>query len=135
MFRCSTHCYYNTNFYIDYQSCLYGCDVFDEANNCYNDTHYNHDYLDRQNTEEGCYYNLNKYLLPEYTVLESSIGMNENVIGTYYNCFDNCVDFLRDICNNNFLCVGCHYYSTAHAMAGAGCGSHGPNASPFFGNN
>ena len=112
MFSCNTHCYYNSHFYLDYESCQYGCDTFNKLNTCYNHSYINHGHdfnygeYNSELGEEGCNYNLNKYLLPNYTVLESTIGMEENIIQTFSNCHNNCVDLLRDSCNNDSSCVG-----------------------------
>jgi len=109
---CDSHCYYNSQFYLDYESCHYGCDIFNNLNTCYNHSYISHGQnfnYGEYNSElgnEGCNYNLNKYLLPEYTVLESSMGMEENIIQTFSNCHNNCVDLLRDSCNNDLSCVG-----------------------------
>ena len=119
-FGCNTYC--NINFYYDndYYSCMEGCDLFDKNNRCncldYNGTmnfydYYNDDYFDNDQIgyeifnydmcEHGCDFQMSRYVYPNYTIIEDSIGLMKGRIMSEQNMT---VDSLVEQCDSNEVC-------------------------------
>jgi len=108
---CNFYC--NANMYSmqNYYSCLMGCQLFRDINNCdcvniddYNITlEYNYG-IDDVNTDlcySGCIYGIKETVHPNYTVFPNLVGKHDQCYAHYGNIT---LDILVDYCNDNLTC-------------------------------
>ena len=101
-FSCGIFCDFNIFDDNNYESCIYGCNVFDNTHNCdcssvKND---NEDFI--LNTDfcmTGCEYSIDKYVYPNYTLFMDNNGISESKISDFENCTNDCLDVLLSNCN------------------------------------
>ena len=120
-FDCDMYC--NINFYYndDFYSCIEGCNLFEENNRCncldYNGTMIFYDYYDDDDyfnddqvgdgsfnydmCEHGCNFQMSRYVYPNYTITQDSIGLMK---GRIFNEKNMTVDSLVEECDNNEVC-------------------------------
>ena len=117
-----THCYgycgYTTFSYDSDEACLYGCDMLKTYETCFCDMYnssvpseYAYYYGDENNFDynacnNGCEYNMEKFVFPHYQVLINRTGSYSDIIDTIYNCGDSCIDMLSFSCSQNEICQG-----------------------------
>ena len=104
MFSCSMFCSYNTFNDNDYYSCKYGCDLFKNTKDClcepreHDDIKYKGTSFNYESCKIGCILAMKKYVFPDYTVIENSVGYYENEIEELNNCSNGCLDNMVDMC-------------------------------------
>ena len=104
MFSCSMFCSYNTFTDNDYYSCKYGCDVFKNTKDClcepreHDNIRYKGTSFNYESCKIGCSLAMKKYVFPDYTVFENSVGYNENELEELNNCSGGCLDNMVDMC-------------------------------------
>ena len=122
-FNCAGYCIFNTLDYDEYASCSYGCNMFENTKmcNCNSiiDNDYNIDYFNskekfdfniidynNESCRQGCSLAMSKYLYPNYTLYENSIGYEKYELNTNYSYNNNisCLDNMLLSCNNNDDC-------------------------------
>ena len=118
-YSCTTHCGVNLYYNNDYFSCLEGCDMFKETRRCncqeydrpQNVNEYYNDYYDDDQIgtgdfnyhmcEHGCHYAMQKYVYPDYSVLDNQCGLLNSRM---YHEHNTTLDNLLDRCNNDTIC-------------------------------
>ena len=109
-FSCYTHCFYGTTNYDQDESCLVGCDIFNDFRNCYCERYPNgagmeeiafygntflEDYCDL-----GCNYNFKAYLYPNYQLIKNTEGISGERINLFEECGVNCLEDMISECNS-----------------------------------
>ena len=110
--ECSVYCGFNLLNDNDYNSCSYGCDIFEETNvcNCSNNSVLNEDYNFKHDLcIHGCEYGIQKHIFPNYTLLTNYNGYSESIIDINNTCDVNCLDNLLDSCNSMNECRSLSY--------------------------
>ena len=118
LFSCETYCDLNFYYHDDFYSCIEGCYIFEETNNCncldydgplnfyeyydddWNDVQYGDGIFNYQMCENGCIYNIKKNVYPNYTVHRESTGLLKNRI----DILNNSIYELIDTCNDDNIC-------------------------------
>jgi hypothetical protein len=106
-YPCEYYCDFNLLSDYHYYSCTYGCDIFKKTNTCncsyqldYDDDYYNDFVIDKDTyCIKGCEYAVNKYIYPNYTLINNNIGFVKDIINNNNTCSVNCLDKLIDTCN------------------------------------
>ena len=126
---CESYCAYNIFYDDDWLSCLEGCKIFDQKQNCnceyydgpenfwedLNDDYWSGNYgydwsasnqigdgnFNQEMCEHGCDYHLKQHIYPNYTLIDNSIGNYDNLIDENVN---KSLDMLISMCNNNKYC-------------------------------
>ena len=114
---CYTYCNYKTVDFDSYEACLYGCDLYRNFETCFCDRFDNNTpselalYFGDENNfnydscNMGCEYNMHKNVFPHFDVLVNTSN-DGDIIDSFYDCGNNCVDTLSYNCYNNKLCAG-----------------------------
>ena len=107
-FDCSTYCDFNIYDDDHYNSCLYGCDLFEDTKNCncYSNLIPNN-YFEQNNLNnfhsdycmKGCEYSVDKYVFPNYTLIPNYNGISNSKIFDFENCTTDCLDILLENCD------------------------------------
>ena len=108
-FSCETYCYYKINNTIG--SCEFGCSLFNTTKNCdclsyyenntqngFNIPNYNINHC-----QEGCAYEMGKYVYPNYTVFNKAVGLESDTIWNNVNC-NTCFDEIINNCTYEDSC-------------------------------
>jgi len=112
---CKGYCLFNTLDLDDYASCIYGCKLFETTNMCNcndimndnnvttgNSVEFTGINYDNKSSLNGCYLAMKRYLYPNYTLFENSIGYSHYEFDTNYTYDNNlsCINNMLDSCSN-----------------------------------
>ncbi len=115
LLSCKGYCLFNTLDLDDYASCIYGCKLFETTNMCDcnhimnnnsvttgNSVEFTGINYDNKSSLNGCYLAMKRYLYPNYTLFENSIGYSHYEFDTNYSYDNNlsCIDNMLDSCSN-----------------------------------
>ena len=113
---CEDFCYYMSNNFDLEESCLTGCNLFYETENCMCQDYESIDYVnffgDTFNNEwcyKGCHYELGWSVGPEFVPLPDHTGVETNILPLSDTCEQYCLYNLYDMCVDDSKCNSFSY--------------------------
>lgn len=113
---CEDFCYYMSNNFNREESCLTGCNIFYETENCQcqnwqniNTIEFNGDEFDVDWCYKGCHYELGWSVGPEFVPLVNHTGISTELLLEEDTCPNYCLFDLYDRCLDNTACNSFSY--------------------------